>query len=133
MIGGERGAGLLSTVFGVAVILGMLGVAVNVSLGLWARTTTESIGYEAARYVATAPAGADLEILRSQACERACTALGPRCSSVTLEFVGVGDTSTFVELRVRAPGVGLLPRMVADGGPMVMDLDRTIRIRREIP
>jgi hypothetical protein len=37
-----------------------------------------------------------------------------------------------VALRVRAPGVGLLPAMV-DTGPMVGALDRTIVVRREAP
>lgn len=133
MPGRERGAGLLSTVLGLGVLLGILGLAVNVSLGLWARTTTESIGYEAARAVATAPVGADPHEARSQAELRACAALGSRCSEVSLQFLdGSGDTG-FVELRVRAPGVGLLPRMVAGGGPVVAALDRTIRIRREVP
>ncbi len=130
--GGERGAGLLSTVFGLAVLLGLLGVVVNVSLGLWERTTTESIAYEAARAAATAPGDADVEAVRAQALDRACALLGPRCAEVTMRFTD-HPTDAMVELHVDAPGVRLLPAMVADAGPIVADLHRRIRLTREAP
>ncbi len=118
--------------FGVAILLGMLGLAVNVSLGLWCRTTTESIAYEAARTVATAPSDADPMRTQDQAIERACAQLGPRCGQVQLAFEH-STADRMVTLRVEAPGVRLLPRFLADAGPVVGDLDRTIRIRRELP
>lgn len=126
---GERAAGLISTLFGLGALLAMLGLATNVALGLWARTRTESIAYEAARAVATAPAGSDATTVRALAVQRACSALGDRCGEVQLDFESAA-TDTFVTLHVRAPGVRLLPRMVA-GDAVVGDLDRLIRIRRE--
>lgn len=130
-VGFERGSGLLPTVFGLAMLLGMLGLACNVALGLWSRTTTESIAYEAARSVATAEPGVDQEAVRGQALERACDLLGGNCADVELYFESAAADHPMVELHVNAPGVGLLPRFIADGGPVVGELHRTIRIRRE--
>lgn len=117
--------------FGLAVLLGMLGLACNVALGLWSRTTTESIAYEAARSVATAAPGADRAAVREQALTRACDQLGGGCAGVHLEFKPVPAGEPMVALQVRAPGVSLLPRFIARGGPVVGGLDRTIRIRQE--
>lgn len=128
---GERGAGLLPTVFGLAIVLAMLGVGCNVALGLWSRTATESIAYEAARWAATADPGADQAAIREQATDRACAQLGGDCSDVHLAFEPTDPADTMVHLHVHAPGVRLLPRFLAGGGPIVGDLDRTIRIRRE--
>lgn len=124
---------MLPTVFGLAMLLGLLGVCANVALGLWSRSTTESIAYEAAWMVATAPTDADPHQVRAAARDRACEMLGSRCGVVTLSFDDPGDTANagVVEVRVVAPGVRLLPRMVAAAGPIVAPLDRTIRIRRE--
>lgn len=129
--GFERGSGLLPTVFGLAVLLGMLGLACNVALGLWSRTTTESIAYEAARSVATAEPGVDQEAVREQALERACDLLGNNCADVDLHFEPTAADQPMVALHVSAPGVAVLPRFIADGGPVVGELNRTIRIRRE--
>jgi hypothetical protein len=130
-VGFERGSGLLPTVFGLAVLLGMLGLACNVALGLWNRTTTESIAYEAARSVATAEPGVDQEAVRDQALDRACHLLGSNCADVDLYFESAVADQPMVALHVSAPGVGLLPRFIANGGPVVGELNRTIRIRRE--
>lgn len=127
----ERGTGLLPTAFGLAVLLAMLGLVSNVALGLWSRTTTESIAYEAARSVATAEPGADREAVREQALERACDQLGGNCSDVRMSFGPEVEGQPMVALHVEAPGVGLLPRLIADGGPVVGGLNRTIRIRQE--
>lgn len=128
---GERGSGLLPTVFGLAIVLAMLGMACNVALGLWSRTATESIAYEAARWVATADPDADHIAVRDQAVERACAQLGKDCQGVRLEFEPLDPADPMVHLHVKAPGVRLLPRFLASGGPIVGELDRTIRIRRE--
>ena len=128
----ERGSGLLPTVFGLGVLLGLLGLCANVALGLWSRSTTESIAYDAARAVATAPGDADPAATRAQALQRACDALGSRCGEVRMDFTaGSVPPPEVVELHVEAPGVRLLPRMLGARGPVVAGLDRTIRIRRE--
>lgn len=54
---GERGAGVVSTTFGFAVFLGFLLFAVNLSVGLYARTTTTAVGFDAARRLAVASGG----------------------------------------------------------------------------
>ncbi|MCO5317282.1 MAG: hypothetical protein M9942_02495 [Microthrixaceae bacterium] len=127
----ERGSGLIPTLIGLGVTIGMLGLAVNVSLGLWSRTRTESIAYETVRRVATAPPESDGPTRRIQALERACDELGERCGEVELRFVHDDSGPDMVALRVRSPGVGLLPRFIAGGGPVVAGLDRTIRMHRE--
>ena len=40
----ERGSGLLSAAIGIAVVLGALGLTVNVALGLWTRAKTGLLG-----------------------------------------------------------------------------------------
>ena len=49
----DRGSGLLSTVIGVACVAALLGLAVNLTLGLWVRSTVDAVAYDAARDLAT--------------------------------------------------------------------------------
>lgn len=126
----ERGAGLISTLFGVGVLMVLLGTSVNVALGLWARSSVDAIAYDAARSVATAPSATVTSVAESDALAQACDLLGSRCGDVTLRFEH--DGSTDVVLRVHAAGVNLLPRMLARG-PLVADLDRRLVIHRESP
>lgn len=128
----ERASGLLPSVFGLAVLLTMLGLASSVAVNLWARSSIESIAYETALEVATAPPEADLELVRRHALADACSLLGERCSDVRLSFVD-SDADPMVQLRVQASASGLLPRMIAASGSVVGDLDRTIRIHKERP
>lgn len=128
----ERGSGLLSTVFGVMVLMALLGLATNVALGLWERTTIDAVAYDAAREVATAPNGSDVAQARAQAIARAREILGKRSDDVQLEFVDDPAASHEVVLHVRSPGVSLLPRMIATG-PVVAGLDRRITVWREAP
>ena len=60
MTRGERGSGLLSTVIGVAVVIAVLGLAVNLAVGLWLRSTVDAIAYDAARSVAAEAVAAPL-------------------------------------------------------------------------
>ena len=128
----ERGTGLLPTVLGLGVLLGTVGLASNVAIGLWDRSSIESLAYDAAREVATSDPSADQSVVRSLALERACDQLGDRCAEVSMRFTHTtGDP--MVQLHVSAPGVALLPRMIARHGPVVGGLERTIRIHREKP
>jgi len=122
----ERGAGVLSTVFGVAIMLALLAVATHVAVGLWARTATESIAYDAAREVATAPT--DDQGVRAKAIERAMARLGGHSERVSLEFDDAGPD--IVVLHVTSEPTGLMPRLAGSAG-IVGELRRTIRIRRE--
>jgi hypothetical protein len=125
----ERGTGLLGTVLGVAIVAGLLGFAANLTLGLWTRSTLDAVAYDAARDLATAPRATDPDTAARTAITRARSMLGPYGDRVDFD-VTINDEA--VALRVRAPGVGLLPAMV-DTGPMVGALDRTIVVRREAP
>lgn len=125
----ERGTGLLGTVLGVAIVAGLLGFAANLTLGLWTRSTVDAVAYDAARDLATAPRTTDPDTAARTAITRARSMLGPYGDRVDFD-VTINDEA--VALRVRAPGVGLLPAMV-DTGPMVGALDRTIMVRREAP
>ena len=132
----ERGTGLLGTTIGLAAVVAMLGFAANVALGLWARSTIDSIAYDAARSVATAPGTGTTDAsalsARSRAEGEAITSatqlLGPIGNAVQMQFES-GDPD-WVVLHVRAPGVSLLPRVIG-GGPVVGSTDRRIMIRRE--
>ena len=125
----EHGSGLLGTVFGLAIVLILVVVASNVAVGLWTRSTVEAVAYDAARRVASTPAGDDAADRARSAVADARRLLGPYGSRVDLEFESLGPRS--VVLHVRAPGATLLPRMV-DAGPVVGALDRRVVIRREV-
>ena len=127
----ERGSGLLSTVFGVGVVMVMLGVCANVAIGLWTRSVVDSVAYDAARDVATAPPGADPSATRASAIDRAEAALGEFGRRVRFEFESAPEADHVV-LRVTAPANSLLPAVVT-GGSIVGPLDRRIVIRREAP
>ncbi len=107
----------------------MLGLAVNVALGLWSRSTVDAIAYDTARYVATADPDLDDSTVKAEALERANRLLGSRAAEVSMKFTSrPGDDQ--VELRVESPGVALMPRMIS-AAPMVGGLDRRIVMYRE--
>lgn len=128
---GERGSGLLGSAIGIAVVIGLLGFAVNVTLGLWARSTVDAVAYDAARRLATADVASHAG---SSATEAAIIAdargmLGDYGSKVEMDFLHQ-DNPELVVLRLRAPGVSLLPRLIG-GGPVVGAIEREIVVRRE--
>ncbi|MEI2639794.1 MAG: hypothetical protein V9F03_12500 [Microthrixaceae bacterium] len=129
----ERGSGLLGSVIGVAIVAAMIGLVANVALGLWIRSTVDSVAYDAARRVATAdPPDATSPretVTEDDALEGAKAMLGPYRSRVSMEFIDSGDPD-YVALRVRSPGTSLMPRMFS-GTLVVGRLDRVIMIRRE--
>ncbi len=127
-VAGERGSGLLSSVIGVGIVMALVSLSANVAIGLWTRSTVDAVAYDAARDVATAPSGANAQGEADEALRRASATLGPYGSRVVLRFERLDEQA--VVLRVRAPGVALLPRIV-DGGPIVGGLDRRITIQRE--
>lgn len=126
----ERASGLLSTVIGVACVAGVLGLTVNVALGLWTRSTVDAVAYDAARDLATTPVSVDRSAAAPEVIRRSLDTLGPYGSRVRMELEP-GDGTTVV-LRVRAPGVALLPAFL-EGGPTVGDLDRRVVVRVEQP
>lgn len=124
----ERGAGLLGSVLGVGIVVALVGLASNVLLGLWVRSTVDSVAYDAARRVATAPQ-TESEAVRATALAEARRSLGTYERRVEMRFEHE-PTSDVVVLHLRAPGVALLPRVLGRG-PTVGDLDRRIVITRE--
>jgi hypothetical protein len=123
----QAGSGLLGSVFGLGIIMTLLGLAVNVALGLWTRSTVDAIAYDAARYVATAPRGAGSDEAATDALRDARAMLGDYGRRVRLRFERTGDP---VVLAVRAPGVDLLPRVLGRS-PTVGAIDRRIILARE--
>lgn len=116
--------------FGVAIIAATIGLVANVALGLWVRSTVDSIAYDAVLRVASAPPnGTTTGALERSAIDDAQQLLGQYGRRVTLRFVDSGDPAT-VALHVRAPGMSMLPRMFK-GGPVVGSIDRVITVRRE--
>jgi hypothetical protein len=107
----------------------MIGFAANVCLGLWTRSTVDSIAYDAARTVATAPRGSDPVATQRTAVRRAESLLGAYGDRVSLTFEHQPD-SPVVVLRVRAPGMALMPRLFSTM-PVVGALDRRIVVTRE--
>jgi hypothetical protein len=123
----QAGSGLLGSLFGLGIIMTLLGLAVNVALGLWTRSTVDSIAYDAARYVATTPRGADSDEAASDALRDARATLGGYGRRVRMRFEQTGDP---VVLAVRAPGIDLLPRVLGRA-PTVGAIDRRIILARE--
>jgi guanyl-specific ribonuclease Sa len=127
---GERGSGLLSSLFGVTMLLVLLALASQVALGLLRRTTTEGVAYDAARRVATAPEGMSRAEAEERARHHARQVLGEAADGVELRFLPA--TADRVVLQVRAEGVSLLPSTLGDG-VRFGGVDRRIVLVRETP
>jgi hypothetical protein len=125
----DRGSGLLSTVIGVACVAALLGLAVNLTLGLWVRSTSMP-SPTTLPHLATTYDDGERAAAASDIVHRAKDSLGPYGAEVVLDVESLDGDS--VVLRVRAPGVSLLPAMV-DGGPTVGAIDRRIVVRTETP
>ncbi|UDY35792.1 hypothetical protein [Dermatobacter hominis] len=122
----ERGSGLLGTLFGVAAVIVAIGFCANVCLGLWTRSTVEAVAQDAARDLAATPAG-ELDAARVETVlSRARARLGPTGAETDLRLERLDDR---VAVRVRHPGVSLMPRLVA--GPSVGALDELVVVGRE--
>jgi hypothetical protein len=115
-------------VFGVAIVVGFLGFAAHVSIGLWARSTVDSVAYDVARRVASAPPDSQPSVVETDAIDDARLSLGSYGREVAFRFE---PDTTDVVLHVTAPGFSLLPPMV-DAGPVIGAIDRTIVVRREL-
>lgn len=124
----ERGSGLLSSLIGIGCVAAVLGLAVNLTLGLWTRSTVDAVAYDVARDVASTPDGVDRSAAAERATDRARAALGSYGERVQLRVETATDE--VVVVHVRAPGVELLPAMLG-GGATVGTLDRRIVVRSE--
>ena len=105
----------------------MVGLCANVCLGLWTRSTVEAVAQDAARDLAASPAGTldagRIDVVLARARDR----LGPTAADTELHVERLDDR---VGLRVRHPGVALLPRMVGDA-PAIGAIDELVVVGRE--
>ena len=124
---GQRGSSLLGTALGVAMLLSLTVFAADVGVGLWARSAVDAAASDAARELAALPPDAVGPARVALALERARSTLGPFGARVSMT---AGSSAEAVTVHVRAPSLGLLPR-VAGGGSVVGGLDRTVVARRE--
>ena len=103
-----------------------VGLCANVCLGLWTRSTVEAVAQDAARDLAATPAG-QLDPQRIETVlSRARSRLGPTGAETELRLERLDDR---VAVRVRHPGVSLLPRLLA--GPSVGEFDELVVVGRE--
>jgi len=125
---GDRGAGLLSTSFGILFFLGFLFFAVQLLFNLYATSVVTSVTYDAARFVATSghpatPADTDAAEARAK------LELGRYATNVRFEW-DLYSNPAVVRLRVIAKN----PRFL---GPAIDSLvgfdeiDRTVEVRVE--
>ncbi|MEZ5320649.1 MAG: type II secretion system F family protein [Microthrixaceae bacterium] len=129
--GTEHGSGTLSTTFGVGVFLLLLMFASHVLLNLWIMSQVDTVAHDAAVDVAVSGAsGASLSAVQAAAIHEARTALGSYGSTVLLDFSESRDDR--VALRVRAPGIDLLP-LGLSAATGIGRMDRTIVVEREVP
>lgn len=105
----ERGTGMLSTALGVAMVTGLLGLAANVAVGLWTRSTVEAVARDAATTIAAADGAVAREATATDALAEARRLLGSAAHQTRLSVLSLEPD---VVLAVEHPGVGLLPRLV---------------------
>ncbi len=128
----DRGSGLLSTSFGVAAFLALLGLCAHVLLDLWVRGCVEDVAASAVTRVATSGVDdAQLPRVEAEAIERARRELGSWSDKVLLEFQPDPSGRT-VRLRVRSDRAGLVPAL-ASALPSADPLDTVLVRRRELP
>jgi Flp pilus assembly protein TadG len=124
----DRGAGLLSTSFGILFFLGFLFFAVQLLFNLYATSVVTSVTYDAAREVATAghPATqADMDAAVAHAKEQ----LGNYASRVEFQWDVTSDPDV-VKLRVVATNPRFLGQVV-DTFVGFDVIDRTVEVRVE--
>lgn len=118
----ERGAGLFSTAFGLAVLLFLLTVAVQILLNLHARSTVTTAVYDAAEMVATADGTA------AQAEAHARDVLGEVGDDASFEWA-VTDDVVRLHVVAQAPRV-VVPLLGSEIGPDRIDRTVTVRVER---
>jgi len=128
----ESGSGLLSTSFGVAAFVALLGFCAHVLLDLWIRSTVEDVATTAATRVATSGVGDEgLPTVQAEAIDRARAELGGWSAHVDLRFQHDPSGRT-VQLRVRSDRASLVPTL-SSVLPGPEPLDTVIVRRRELP
>ncbi|MFZ4519058.1 MAG: hypothetical protein ACOYOP_11755 [Microthrixaceae bacterium] len=114
----------------VGAVCALLGLAADVAVGLWTRSSVDAAAEDATRRIARAPLDASLPAAADAEFDRARRVLGPVGRSVDLVLEEVGPHRVVVGLRWT--GRRLLPALVP-GSPTVAGLERRIAVRREEP
>jgi hypothetical protein len=124
----ERGAGLLSTSFGILFFVGFLFFAVQMLFNLYATSVVTSAAYDAARAVATAPTQPATQQQLDAAVEHARSLLGNYRDRAAFDW-DLADPDV-VRLHVRAVN----PRLLASPLDHLVGfdvIDRTVIVRVE--
>jgi hypothetical protein len=120
----EHGTGVISSIFGLLVVLVLLLFAVQVVYDLYATSAVTAAAYDAARVVAGGDGGRNTTAAAEDDARRAVGRYGER-----LTFTWTVDPDV-VALRVRARNPGFLPASLRR--PLGVDVvDRTVRLRTE--
>ena len=135
----EVGAGVISSMLGVLVVLVLLLFAVQVLYGLYATSVVTAVTYDAARSVAGSDGG---PAARADAQRNATTQLGRYGGDVTFTWDvsepagsahdagGGSGGESVVRLTIRAERPSLLPRALL-GHRLAGDIVRTVQVRAE--
>ncbi|QXC62401.1 hypothetical protein KSP35_06265 [Aquihabitans sp. G128] len=114
---GEKGTGLISTAAATLVFLCFLLAAVHLLVGLYARSTVEAVGYDAARAVAARTIdhrdASQLAAAEQTAEEQARALLGPIGRDARFRW-SIDEDAVRLDLSVRVPGV--LPSSLSTAG-----------------
>jgi hypothetical protein len=120
----QRGTGVISSIFGLFVVLLLMLLAVQVVYDLYATSAVTAAAYDAARVVAGADGGADATSAAEAGARQALGRYGDR-----LQFTWTLDGDVVV-LHVVARNPSFLPAAVRR--PLGVDaVDRTVRLRTE--
>ncbi len=119
----QEGAGVVSSVVGVAIFLVLLLFAVQVLVGLYATSVVTAATYDAAKILAGGDQG-DSTASRANAEDTARSQLGRFGERATFRWANDVDT---IRLHVRAPRPTLLPRSLAHSVGLG-DIERTVRV-----
>jgi hypothetical protein len=119
---GQAGTALVGTVFGVAIFLPFRLLAVQTLVHLYAVSVVTAATVDAARTVATDPAGARAEVPLAESSAR--RQLGHLGASASFDWVEVDGNQVVLRVRVRSPG--FLPFASS-----LLEIDRTATVRTE--
>ena len=117
----------MGTVVGITMFLVLLLLAVQVLVGLYAKSVVTAVTYDAAKNLAGADQG-DSPSGRAEAETTAKGQLGRMGQETSFDWSGTGPDAVRLTVRARRPTV--LPRTLVDGSPLG-DIERTVQVRME--
>jgi hypothetical protein len=124
---GETGAGILGAVVGVTMFLVLLLFAVQVLVGLYAKSVVTAVTYDAAKNLAGTDQG-DTAARRAAAEDTARRQLGRMGQHTTFDWRGTDPDTVRLTVRARRPTV--VPRSLVDSS-VLGTIERTVQVRME--